>query len=81
MRNADRLLSNLQYEDARAEAESEGQVFPLSTTELLQHAIVAFSQLEREDDAEQEDEEVEEEEEDEEGMDILRNDYEEEVIQ
>ena len=57
----------MQYGDAVAEAEAAGYEFPTSTTELLQHAIAAFSQLECEnDDMEQEEEEEEQQEEEEE---------------
>ena len=62
LRNPERLLQNLQYEDAVAEAGSEGHEFPSSTSELLMQAIMAFSQLERDDNREEEEEEEEEEE-------------------
>ena len=72
LRNPDRLYAALQYGDAVAEAEAAGFEFPTSTTELLQHAIVAFSQLDCENadlEQEQEEEEHEEEEDDDEGFD------------
>ena len=64
LRNHNRLLSNLQYQDAITEAESAGYDFPSATTDLLQQAIEAFSHLESR--AEEEEEEEEEEDEDEE---------------
>ena len=70
MRNPDRLLGALHYGDAIAEADAAGYEFPTNTTELLQQAIVAFSQFECETvDAEQ-DEEEEEDEEDADDADI-----------
>ena len=64
MRNPDRLLSALHYGDAIAEADAAGYEFPTNTTELLQQAIVAFSQFECENiDAEQDEEEEEEQDE------------------
>ena len=50
LRNPNKLLSNLQYSDAIAEAEAAGYDFPPSTTESLQQAIIAFSRLENPDD-------------------------------
>ena len=65
LRNPERLLRNLQYEDAVAEAGNEGHEFPLTTSELLQQAIMAFSQFEQDENQEGEQEEEEEMEEEE----------------
>ena len=71
MRNPDKLLTNLQYNDAVAEAQAAGYEFPPSTTEMLQQAIIAFSRMENQDESvEQGDEEEEEEEEGDDDLDI-----------
>ena len=72
LRNPDKLLTNLQYNDVVTEVEAAGYEFPPDTTEMLQQALIAFSRLENHDDEliEQGDEE-EEEEEDDEGDDNL----------
>ena len=46
MRSAERLLTNLRYEDALSEADEMGFNFPTTTSELLQQAIQAFSEFE-----------------------------------
>ena len=46
MRSAERLLTNLRYEDALTEADELGLNFPTTTSELLQQAIQAFSEFE-----------------------------------
>ena len=71
MRNPDRLLGALHYGDAIAEADAAGYEFPTSTTELLQQAMVAFSQFDcQNEDAEQDEEEEEEQDEDGDDADI-----------
>ena len=50
MRNPERLLNSLRYEDAVAEANDDGYEFPSDTSEMLQQAIIAFAQLENQDD-------------------------------
>ena len=59
MRSAERLLTNLRYEDALTEADELGLNFPTTTSELLQQAIQAFSEFESA--TENHEEEVEEE--------------------
>ena len=59
MRSAERLLTNLRYEDALSEADEIGFNFPTTTSELLQQAIQAFSEFESV--TENHEEEVEEE--------------------
>ena len=59
MRSAERLLTNLRYEDALTEADELGLNFPTTTSELLQQAIQAFSEFESV--TENHEEEVEEE--------------------
>ena len=59
MRSAERLLTNLRYEDALTEADEMGFNFPTATSELLQQAIQAFSEFESV--TENHEEEVEEE--------------------
>ena len=59
MRSAERLLTNLRYEDALTEADELGLNFPTTTSELLQQAIQAFSEFESA--TENHEEEIEEE--------------------
>ena len=59
MRSAERLLTNLRYEDALTEADELGLNFPTTTSELFQQAIQAFSEFESV--TENHEEEIEEE--------------------
>ena len=71
LRNPDKLLSNLQYNDAVAEAQAAGYEYPPSTTEMFQQAIIAFSRMENQHElVAQEDEDKEEEKEGDEFLDI-----------
>ena len=46
MRGAERLLTNLRYEDALTEADKLRLNFPTTTSQLLQQAFQALSEFE-----------------------------------
>ena len=63
LRNPDKIITNIHYEEMLASADDEGYNFPETTTEQLQDALEALTRFEEQDQiAEEDEEEVVEEE-------------------